>query len=207
MKTERFNGIYRVKSHRKPGWDYSSNGLYFLTLVTQGRVCNLGEIQKGEMFLSDYGKIVEIEWFKSFEIRKELILHEFIIMPNHLHAIVEIRRSNTQSDKIKAHEINSKEDTQKRVLESIANIKRNRPIRLPKSISSFIGGYKSIINTRINDYIDDNQLNIKKYSRYNHFFQSNYYDHIICDEISYYTIKNYIKTNPDKWDEDTFNKK
>jgi hypothetical protein len=103
---DKFKNKYRIPSNRKPNWDYSANALYFLTIVTQNRVCNLGEIveivdgvvppqpPKYKMVLSDYGKIVEQEWFKSFEIRNELVLHEFVLMPNHLHAIVEICSGN-----------------------------------------------------------------------------------------------------------------
>ena len=40
------------------------------------------------MILSDFGSIVHDEWLKSFEIRQELYLDEYVIMPNHLHAIV-----------------------------------------------------------------------------------------------------------------------
>jgi len=95
---EKFKNKYRIASHRKPNWDYSADALYFLTIVTQHRKCNLGQVihSKDISFveLSDFGKIVETEWFKSFEIRKELFLHEFVIMPNHLHAIVEICNEN-----------------------------------------------------------------------------------------------------------------
>lgn len=90
MKTNKFRNKYRIESHRKPHWDYSSDAFYFLTIVTQNRKCNLGKIISAKMILSDVCKIVETEWLKSFEIRNELLLHEFVIMPNHLHAIVEI---------------------------------------------------------------------------------------------------------------------
>ena len=40
------------------------------------------------MILSDFGSIVHDEWLKSFEIRQELYLDEYVIMPNYLHAIV-----------------------------------------------------------------------------------------------------------------------
>ena len=58
-------------------------------------------------------------------------------------------------------------------------------IRLPKSISSFMAGFKSAINRKIDDYIDDNQLNIPKQNRNNHFFQSNYYDRIIRNNVEH----------------------
>ncbi|MGM0567302.1 MAG: hypothetical protein ACQESX_11130, partial [Bacteroidota bacterium] len=85
---EKYQNKYRVASHRMPEWDYSGNGVYFITLVTQNRECNMGVIENNKMNLSGFGKIVEGEWLKSFEIRHELYLDEYIIMPNHLHAIV-----------------------------------------------------------------------------------------------------------------------
>jgi putative transposase len=79
---EKFKNKYRILSHRRPNWDYSADALCFLTIVTQNMECNLGKIVNNEMILSDFGKIVEREWFKSFEIRNELILHAFVLMPN-----------------------------------------------------------------------------------------------------------------------------
>ena len=90
---EKFKGKYRIESNRLKGWDYSSDAKYFITLVTQNRECNLGNIVNGEMVLSDFGKIIETEWLKSFDIRNELFLDEYIIMPNHLHAIVIIDKT------------------------------------------------------------------------------------------------------------------
>ena len=78
-------------------------------------------------------------------------------------------------------------------------------IRKPKSISSFIGGFKSAINSKIDDYIDKHHLEISKYNRDNHFFQPNYCDHIIRDEQSCQNISEYIINNPAKWDDDKFN--
>lgn len=93
----KFRNKYRIQSNRMPGWDYAGNGLYYITFVTQNRICNLGEIAmnpdgKANVLLSDFGKIVEFEFLKSFEIRQELFLDEYIIMPNHLHAIIELRK-------------------------------------------------------------------------------------------------------------------
>ncbi len=145
------------------GWDYSDNGMYFITLVTKNRDCNLG-------------KIVKMEWLKSFEIRNELFCDEYIIMPNHIHAIVIID--------------NDGDDTCV-PLPSTA-ISQKPFVRSPKSISSFIGEYKSAINTKIDNFIDEYNLDIPKYNRNNHFFQPNYNDRIIRNEIEYNQIKNYI---------------
>ncbi len=78
-------------------------------------------------------------------------------------------------------------------------------IRKPKSISSFIGGFKSAVNSKIDGFIDENNLDIPKYNRNNHFFQPNYHDHIICNENEYNRIAQYINDNPINWENDKLN--
>jgi len=101
IMNEKYKNKYRIQSHRMPNWDYSGNGYYFITLITQNRECNLGKIMDmhghTQIILSDFGKIVNNEWLKSFEIRDELYLDKYIIMPNHLHAIVVLDKNIYQS--------------------------------------------------------------------------------------------------------------
>ena len=189
-----------------PNWDYSGNGIYFLTIVTQNRVCNLGNINNKKMILSDYGKIVENEFLKSFEIRNELFLDEYIIMPNHLHTIVVLDKPEIDIDLHDSGLHGLPVETHGRAsLQSIEQSESQKLIRLPKSISSFMAGFKSSINSKIDNYIDNNQLNIPKYNRNNHFFQPNYHDHIIRNNNEYNRIKNYIINNPENWKDDKFN--
>ena len=242
---EKYQNKYRIQSHRKPNWDYSAEAMYFLTIVTQHRECILGTIVNNEMVLSDFGKIVEMEWFKSFEIRDELLLHTFVIMPNHLHGIVEIREKWDGMDggtdggttdviaavvdstaTAEAHgrvslpmnsiippdsiiPINPNDQIFTNPTDSmdteLLSIKRNPPIRLPKSISSFMAGFKSAVNTKIDDYIDEHQLNIPKYNKKNHFFQPNYHDHIIRNDREFGIIERYIVNNPMNWGKDKIN--
>lgn len=220
---DKYKNKYRIGSHRLRNWDYSSNALYFLTIVTQNRECILGDIVTGQIKLSEMGKIVENEFLKSFEIRNELFLHECIIMPNHLHMIVEIchpgNESNDLIDNVKSHGDNVKphgyvvEPHGRAVLhpngvvQQLQSIKRNRPVRLPKSISSFIAGFKSAVNTKIDDYIDEHNLSIPKYNKQNHFFQPNYHDHIIRNDFEYQRIADYIIQNPAMWEKDKLNHK
>lgn len=180
--TEKYKNRYRIASHRMPHWDYSANGAYFITIVTQGRKCLLGDVINNEMVLSDFGRIVKREWDKSFEIRQELYLHEYVIMPNHLHAIVLLDNSH------------------------VSTCQRDHGVfqRLPKSISSFIAGFKSAVNSKIDDYIDHHHLGIPKYNRNNHFFQPNYHDHIIHNHASFVRIQQYIIDNPRRWSSDRF---
>jgi len=84
------------RSVRLRNYDYSQNGLYFVTICVKNGECLFGEIVVGangicpEMKLNELGKIVEKEWLESAKIRKEINIHEYIVMPNHFHAIVEI---------------------------------------------------------------------------------------------------------------------
>lgn len=189
-----------------PNWDYSGNGIYFLTIVTQKRVCNLGNIDNNKMILSDFGKIIENELLKSFKIRDELFLDEYIIMPNHIHAIVVL-------DKLKINNLNglnglhglNVETHGRASLPIVHPTAEPKFIRKPKSISSFFAGFKSAVNSKIDDYIDIHKLDMPKYNKNNHFFQPNYHDHIIRNNNEYNRIKNYIIVNPQNWGEDKFN--
>ena len=90
---DKFDNKYRIESHRFFGWDYSADGVYFITLVIENQKCLFGNIKNGKMILSDFGEIIYKEWKKSFEIRTELFCDEFIIMPNHLHGLVILNKT------------------------------------------------------------------------------------------------------------------
>ncbi|MFT3933938.1 MAG: hypothetical protein QM726_10010 [Chitinophagaceae bacterium] len=229
MSDTHFRNKYRIASHRRPNWDYASDAMYFITMVTQNRECNLGRISaagpidsagpvhtdgrfpavdthgRAYLQLSDFGIIVNEQWLKSFDIRNELFLDEYIIMPNHLHAIVVI--DNPAGDPPAAG--NGIAGNGAAIAGDGAGIvqthgRASLP-RSPKSISSFMAGFKSAVNSKIDDYIDHHKLPIPKYNRHNHFFQPNYHDHIIRNETEYVRIKQYIINNPSKWVGDTFN--
>lgn len=217
---DKYKNKYRIGSHRKPNWDYSADALYFLTIVTQNRECILGDVIDSEMVLSEMGEIVNTEFLKSFEIRDELFLHEYVIMPNHLHMIVEICQPlnlESHDPTVEPHGSIVVEpdvpivDTQGAIVDShgraylqsgMESIKQNMPIRLPKSISSFMAGFKSAVNSQIDHYIDEKNLNISKYNRNNHFFQPNYHDHIIRNQFEHERIAHYIIENPENWQMD-----
>jgi len=82
--------IHHRRSIRLKGYDYAQAGLYFITICCQDRACLFGEIQNGEMVLNEYGTIAHNEWIKTHEIRTNVELGEFVIMPNHIHGIIKI---------------------------------------------------------------------------------------------------------------------
>jgi REP element-mobilizing transposase RayT len=76
------------RSIRLPGYDYSQEGAYYVTVVVQGRECLFGEIVDGKMHLNEYGKIVQ-KWWEEIPIHfPNVELGAFVIMPNHVHGII-----------------------------------------------------------------------------------------------------------------------
>ena len=78
------------KQYRLPNYDYSRCGWYFVTICTKGRRCWFGEIEKGQACLSEIGEIARQELIRACGMRKNAKLDAFIIMPNHVHAIIVI---------------------------------------------------------------------------------------------------------------------
>lgn len=77
------------KNIRLQGYDYSQAGLYFVTLCTQGIVCLSGKVAEHKIYLNDVGKMVE-KWYYNIEDKfNDKVCHDMIIMPNHMHFIIE----------------------------------------------------------------------------------------------------------------------
>ena len=77
-------------SIRLKGYDYAQAGLYFITICVQNRKCLYGDITNGKMNLNDAGRMVENQWLMLPQRFANIHLHEYIVMPNHFHAILEI---------------------------------------------------------------------------------------------------------------------
>src|SRR5690606_33459117 len=90
----------RNESIRAQWWNYANAGAYFITICTAGRQKIFGTIIDKEMHLSPIGEIVNQEWNISFDMREELFCDNFVIMPNHIHAILRIENDGVISDDI-----------------------------------------------------------------------------------------------------------
>ncbi|HAO99789.1 MAG TPA: hypothetical protein DCQ83_07065, partial [Fibrobacteres bacterium] len=77
------------QSFRLKGYDYGKPGAYFFTLCLQNRNDWLfGSIKYGEMRLNEFGAIILDEWRCTPDIRCEIALDSFVVMPNHIHGIL-----------------------------------------------------------------------------------------------------------------------
>jgi REP element-mobilizing transposase RayT len=75
---------------RLPGWDYRSPGPYAVTIVTQHREWFLGDVVDGRMVLNVAGSMVDAVWREAATRFPRVTLNAFIVMPNHLHAILHL---------------------------------------------------------------------------------------------------------------------
>ncbi len=79
---------HRRRSIRLRDFDYATHGAYFITLVTHERRELFGRITEDEMLLNAAGRVVTEEWLRSREVRSNVEIDEFVVMPNHFHGIV-----------------------------------------------------------------------------------------------------------------------
>lgn len=82
------------KSIRLKGYDYSQNGLYFVTIFIKNRENLLGEINNDQLILNDAGKMVEKWYFELKNKFKNIKCDNYVVMPNHFHFIAEIEKEN-----------------------------------------------------------------------------------------------------------------
>jgi putative transposase len=81
---------YNRRSTRLRGYDYSSAGAYFVTICVQNRICVLGDVVDNQMILNDAGRAME-KWYFELQNKYENVgCGEYVVMPNHVHAVIHI---------------------------------------------------------------------------------------------------------------------
>ena len=190
-----FNNKYRIESTRLPNWDYSNAATYFITICSKNREQYFGQIISNKMHLSKIGMIVKQEWLNTLHLRTDMniSLGEYVIMPNHFHAIVSIGKNkyNNVETQCIASENNTK--TKTHINASLPNNKFG-PQR--KNLASIIRGFKSACTKQINQTLHNTSF----------AWQPLFHEHIIRDAASYQKIENYIVNNPSNWKEDVLYK-
>lgn len=212
--TENHNRHQR-HSIRLKGYDYSQVGAYFITIVTHGRACLFGQIvgaglAPAQMRLNEYGQIAHDQWHQIPERYKNIELDQFVVMPNHIHAIIVIPALDTPAlDEIgqpvragftpapfmgtpALDEIGQPHSGQ---------LQSGQPRGLPLrgTMGDIVGAYKSLVANEC----------LKMYKSKNEFmgklWQRNYYEHIVRDDDALDRIRTYIAGNPAQWPADAEN--
>lgn len=206
---------FHRRSIRLKGHDYSDDGFYFITICTKGRHCYFGRVVDDKMVLNEKGQIVKNEWLNTANVRQgDVILHEYVVMPNHFHAIVEICRggvrnsidngvcdskdrgvshtpqTNTPPSHTPQTHTPQSDTTQIHTTDDGQTSDRgvsHTSLRSPsKTVGAIVRGFKSAVTKQIGFPI----------------WQRNYYERIIRNAHAFVKISNYIRNNPAQWYKD-----
>jgi putative transposase len=82
--------MHHRRSTRLPGWDYSADGDYFVTLCSQGRLPIFGHLLEGRLEPTDVGRIVTETWRWLPLQYRYVTLDAWCLMPDHLHGVVRL---------------------------------------------------------------------------------------------------------------------
>lgn len=151
---------YRISSARLQGYDYSQEGCYFITICTKNRENFFGTIVDGSMKLSPIGHMIANEWQKTTEIRSNVYLGAWVVMPNHFHVIVIIKSGEMEFDPAETHsnasEIGKCIIVSETETHSNASLRSDHPYKNafgPQSnnISAIIRGFKGATTKQIHE--------------------------------------------------------
>ena len=163
---------FNRQSYRCNGHDYAGIGWYFITINVEKFVPIFGEIKNGVMHLNEFGKIVYEEWLKTAKIRDYVMLEEFVVMPDHFHAIVTINKQKNHTNEIGV-------------------------FRSPShTLGAIVRGFKGAATKSIKIYATEHQITDLP----SKIWQRNYYDRIIRDEFELNRVKKYILDNPKNYE-------
>jgi len=206
------------RSVRLRGYDYSQPGEYFVTLCVEDMKALFGRVVNGRMELNTFGEISDQEWRQSTTIRRELELDEWVVMPNHLHGIVRIVNrddglvgahghapsSNRGKSLVGPHgfvpspELGKSDGGAQGLVPLRKPLEDGRriPPRRPRSLASFVAGFKSAVKTRINEFRGTPGAPV---------WQENYHEHVIRNPYELEILREYIRHNPLRWACDRYN--
>ena len=210
------------RSIRLKEYDYSSKGLYYVTMCSLKRECifsslnvgaGLAPAQNDVSDLSDnddtspdilnykltrIGKILDKQWKEIPVNYRNVTLDEYVIMPNHFHGILVIG-----NDQHVTHNLDEDVTTISENPDETGMVPSSgrAPARgAPTTLGSIIGSFKSRCVNENLKYIEENGLN-----ELGKFWQRNYYERIIRNDSELAKIRLYIRENPEKWLEDEEN--
>jgi len=176
------------RSIRLREWDCRNAGAYFVTICTCGGEYLFGEVADADMRLNIYGEIVTACWNAIPRHFANAELDAFVVMPNHMHGIVVLRRGKAFGS------------------EASALLRDARPNALPLhrlrgtppgSLAAIVQNFKAVASRRINRARGTPGAPV---------WQRNYWEHIIRDDRALGAIRQYIADNPARWSLDVHNR-
>jgi REP element-mobilizing transposase RayT len=165
------------KEIRWRGYDYSSRGIYFVTICAAERRAIFGSISSGVLVPSLAGRIASEIWFDLPNHHVGLNLDAFVVMPNHVHGILLLRAPKT--------------DIFQKTAGGGALVGAGlRPARRAANLSEIIQAFKTFSALKINSIRGTKGQTV---------WQRNYIERVVRDGKEMEKVQRYIGENPARW--------
>jgi putative transposase len=175
------------KSLRLQDYDYSQPNTFFVTLCANERNYLFGEVVDNSMRLNDAGRAVKHCWLEIPKHFPQVILDEFIIMPNHVHGILIVEERDVEIDPVGANNYSPAGKDNSSSEEMLPSRIKGTSLTL----GSIIRGFKIGVTKWFKE-----KLNISS------VWQRNYYEHINRKDEDLNKIREYVIANPLNWEKD-----
>jgi len=205
-----YKNKYRIPSARREKYDYSQNGFYFITICTKNRELFFGNIINEKIQLSKIGQITQKYWLEIPNHFSFVKLDEFIIMPNHVHGIIQI---DNQMHCVK-NQIPCRDAIYRVSKNQILNnqnpggiTRKYNPMLANSSLSKILRWFKGRTTFEIRAKLKLGEQNGDAINRVSTavIWQSRFHDRIIRNDEELNKIRCYIQINPEKWEYDRNN--
>jgi putative transposase len=215
--TRLFRNKYRIDTIRAKWWDYSGSGVYFITICTKDRAYDFGEIHEHVMHHSEIGALAHQCWSDIPSHFPFVRLGEFVIMPNHVHGILIVDKTNDgrwmDADVVRRG-VDPRTDVERHPVDpqDLADLHHASPHdadrhpNAPRPTSNRFGPQSRNLASIVRGY----KTGVTKFARHHNpefAWQSLYHDIIIRDDRAFRIISDYIRNNPKKWGKDRFRKR
>ena len=200
MSEDKYKNRYRISSARAAWHDYMG-GAYFVTICTKDREFFFGKIENDEMHLSEIGRYANEQFCDVSSNYPYAIIPSYVVMPNHIHAIViiddhydacrdAIYRVSNSIHRVSETICVPESEMQMRTTQDRGGITgRDNPM-LYQSLGTVIRGLKA----RVTHYANEKGLDFA--------WQSRFHDRIIRDQDDMNETALYVDNNVAKWPED-----
>jgi REP element-mobilizing transposase RayT len=178
----------RHKSIRLRDYDYTTEGVYFITICAANRATIFGEVSDAGVRLTQIGQLIEDAWYDLPNHHHSASLDLHVVMPNHFHGLIvlsEMRQSSPRESG--SHDLarRGRAATREAFGKPVAG-----------SIPTIVRSFKAAATRRVNQVFGCGRGGI---------WQRNYYEHIIRNENTLHRAREYIQTNPLRWSLDPEN--
>ena len=203
------------KLNRHKNIDYSLPGFYHVTICTKEKFDWFGKIINQKMELNPLGKTINKFWNLIPEFYKNIKLDEYIIMPDHIHGIIQIKKNTENPRNFRTY----MRTEQKKFHHNARAFRTSRASRISRTEQCSVPTKKFHHNVRaehcsariqnygllskiIKSFKNEITKNIRSnLNIYDFQWHRSFHDRLLRNENELIRTRNYIKNNPKKWQE------